>query len=140
MHDPITGWPLFKPQLDPKKITTVLLQDDLTYTGGRVAELENYIQEYGIENMHNIVFLTWHMNLENGAPAELNEQTGQYMPGYSFLKLVYYPTFHYEHWMSAHKENVQKNITVHQVLKVECLETLLIYYSYNLYTTNVNSV
>ena len=52
MHDPITGWPLFKPQLDPKKITTVLLQDDLTYTGGRVAELENYIQEYGIDNMH----------------------------------------------------------------------------------------
>ena len=107
MHDPVTGWPLFKPQLDPNKITTVLLQDDLTYAGDRVAELDNYIQEYGPENMNKIVLLTWHMNLENGCPPELSLMTGNYEPGYKFLKLVYYPTFHNEHWLSAHKENVK---------------------------------
>jgi hypothetical protein len=110
LHDPVTGWPVIMPELSPNKLTTILLQDDLTYHGGRVVELDKYIDEYGAENIENVVFLTWHIRLVQGAPL-IEDRFGNHVHGYDFLKLVYYPTFHYEHWISAHKENIKDSFT-----------------------------
>jgi len=103
LHDPVTGWPL----VYPNPPASLFLQDDLTYTDGKIVELENYIKHYG-STINQIIFYIWHEHLDKLYP-ELN--------------LVYYPKFLWDHKEDAinHRVPDQFNFTKDKEFNFLCL-------------------
>jgi hypothetical protein len=97
-HDPHTGWQIDTPPID--ECQQIYLQDDLTYKGDKVIELENYIRHYGTD-IGKITFYTWHKGLKNVYPS---------------LNLVWYPFFLKQHLDDAiaHKDVLTDNFNFYQ--------------------------
>jgi len=97
-HDPHTGWQIDTPPID--ECQQIYLQDDLTYKGDKVIELENYIRHYGTD-IGKITFYTWHKGLKNVYPS---------------LNLVWYPFFLKQHLDDAiaHKDVLTDNFNFDQ--------------------------
>jgi hypothetical protein len=64
-YDPENGWQIETPEVDTH--IEIYLQDDLTYIGDKVIELEKYIKHYGVDVI-KITFYTWHKKLSNVYP------------------------------------------------------------------------
>ena len=92
-HDPKTGWKIDTPVI--KDHIDIYLQDDLTYIGDKVIELENYMAHYG-KDIDKITFYTWHKNLKNVYPD---------------LNIEWYPLFLKEHLKDAikHRQEIEDN-------------------------------
>lgn len=64
-HNPTKGWQINTPNI--QECNEILLQDDLTYQGNKVVEIEKYIAHYG-DDIKNITFHSWHKNIKNVYP------------------------------------------------------------------------
>ena len=109
-HNPKTGWQIDTPDID--KNIDIYLQDDLTYVGDKVIELENYIKHYGTDII-KITFYTWHKNLSDVYPN---------------LNIRWYPLFLKEHLKDAitHRREIENTFHfAEKTAKFLCLNARL---------------
>lgn len=93
-HSIETGWPVRKFNLPAH----IYLQDDLTYKSGKILELEKYIDYYG-DNIDQVTFYVWHNQLSTFYPS---------------LNFVYFPKFHYNHFLEYVNNHVPDNFVFNE--------------------------
>jgi hypothetical protein len=100
-HDHREGWQIDTPEIEDD--LKIYLQDDLTYIGNKVMEIEKYIQHYG-SDINRITFYTWHRDIVKIYPG---------------LNFKWYPLFLSDHRDNAilHREEIEKTFNFNDKTK-----------------------